>query len=65
MPFDDTVVELFVVVVVIIFVVVKFGIVFFLFLYCFATLFVRSFAVTNVTFSILYVGFCLSLCRVV
>ena len=65
MPFDVTVVELFVVVVVIIFVVVKFGVVFFLFLYCFAALFVSSFAMTNVTFSALYVGFCLSLCRFV
>ena len=65
MPFDVTVVELFVVVVVIIFVVVKFGVVFFLFLYCFAALFVGSFAVTNVTFFTLYAGFCLPLCRVV
>ena len=39
--------------------------VFFLFLYCFAALCVGSFAVTNVTFFALYVGFCIPLYRVV
>ena len=39
--------------------------VFFLFLYCFAVLCVGSFAETNVTFSVLYVGFCIPLYRVV
>jgi hypothetical protein len=32
--------------------------------FCFAVLLVGSFAVTYVTFSVLYVGFCLPLCRV-
>jgi hypothetical protein len=32
---------------------------------CFAALFVGSWVVTNVTFTALYVGFCLPLCRVV
>jgi hypothetical protein len=50
-------------VVVVIFSVVKFSVVFLL--YCFAALFVGSFAVTNVTFTTLYVGFYLPLCRVV
>jgi hypothetical protein len=50
-------------VVAVIFFVVKCGVVFFL--CCFAALFIGSFAVTNVTFSALYVGFCLLLCRVV
>jgi hypothetical protein len=53
----------FCVVVVVIFVVVKFGVVFLL--YCFAVLFVGYWAVTNVIFTALYVGFCLPLCRVV
>jgi hypothetical protein len=39
--------------------------VFFLFLYCFAALYVGSFVVTNVTFSTLYIGFCIPLCRIV
>jgi hypothetical protein len=50
---------------VVIFVVFKFDVVFFLFLYCFPALFAGSFAMTNVTFSALYVGFCFPLCRVV
>ena len=45
------------------FVVIQFGIVFLL--YHVAALFVRFWAVTNVTFTALYVGFCLPLCRVV
>ena len=45
--------------------VIKFGVVYFLFLYCFAALFVGFLAVTNVTFSGIYVGLCLPLCRVV
>ena len=39
--------------------------VFFLFLFCFAALCVGFFAVTNVTFSALYVEFCIPFCRVV
>ncbi len=50
---------------VVILVIVKLSVVFFLFLYCFAVLFVGSFTVTNVTFSTLYVRFCFLLCRVV
>jgi hypothetical protein len=38
--------------------------VFFLFLFCIAALCVGFFAVTNVTFSALYVRFCFPLCRV-
>ena len=60
MLFGVIVVILFVVV---IFVVVKFGIVFLL--YYFAALFVGSWAVTNVIFTVLYVGFCLPFYRVV
>ncbi len=50
-------------VVVVIFVVVQFGVVFLL--YCFAALFVGSCAMTNVIFTVLYIGFCFPLCRVV
>ncbi len=39
-------------------------VVFFLFLYCFSALGLGFFAVTNVTFSALFVGFCIPLCRV-
>ena len=60
------------VVVVCVVVVVVVIVVFFLFLYCFAAFCVESFAVTNVTFSalfvgffsVLFVGFCIPLCRV-
>ena len=45
-------------------VVVGGGGVFFIFLFCIATLCVGFFAMTNVTFSALYVGFCIPLCRV-
>ena len=45
--------------------VVNFVVGFFLFLFCLAALCVGSFAVTNVTFSALFVGFCVPLCRVV
>ena len=38
--------------------------IFFLFLYCFAALCVGSFVVTNVTFSVLFVGFCILFCKV-
>ncbi len=48
---------------VVIFVVVKFGVVFLL--YCFAVLFVGSCAVTNVTFTVFYVGFSFPFYRVV
>jgi hypothetical protein len=45
-------------------VVVVVVVVFFLFLFCIAALCVGFFAVTKVTFSALYVGFCIPLCRV-
>ena len=45
-------------------VVVVFVGVFFLFLLCIVALCVGFFAVTDVTFSALYVGFCIPLCRV-
>jgi hypothetical protein len=45
-------------------VVVVVVVVFFLFLFCIAAFCVGFFAVTNVTFSALYVGFCIPLCRV-
>ena len=38
--------------------------VFFLFLYCVAALCVGYFAMTYVTFSTLFVGFCIPLCRI-
>ena len=44
--------------------IVNFVAVFFLFLFCVAALLVRSFAVTNVTFPALFIGFCISLYRV-
>ncbi len=55
-----TIIVLFVFVVVVVVVAVVVVVMFF----CFATLLVGSFAVTYVTFSALYVGFCLPLCRV-
>ena len=39
--------------------------VFFFFLYCFAALCIGSFVMTNVTFSAIFVGFCIPLCRIV
>ena len=45
-------------------VVVVGGGVFFIFLFSIAALCVGFFVVTNVTFSALYVGFCIPLCRV-
>ena len=39
-------------------------VIFFLFLYCFSALGIEYFAMTNVTFSALFVGFCIPLCRV-
>jgi hypothetical protein len=50
-------------VVVVILVIVKFDVTFLL--YCFVAFFIGSLVVTNVTFTTLYVGFCLPLCRVV
>ena len=55
MSIGVTVVVLFVFVVVVVVVVM---------LFCFAALLVGSFAMTNVTFSALYVGFCIPFCKV-
>ena len=54
MSIGVTVVVLFVFVVVVVVVM----------LFCFAALLVGSFAMTNVTFSALYVGFCIPFCKV-
>jgi hypothetical protein len=45
--------------------VVNFVALFFPFLFCVAALLVGSFVVTNVTFSVIFVGFCIPLCRVI
>ncbi len=65
MPFSVVVVGFVAVfVVVVVGVIVAVVIVFFLFVYCTSALSVGFFAVTNVTFSALLVGFRIPLCRV-
>ena len=65
MSIGVTVIVLFVFVVVVVVIVVFAVVVVVVMLFYFAAFLVGSFAVTYVTFSALYVGFCIPLCRVV